>query len=144
MCRRFFAETFTPAPPGDLIQKGMDAASTKAALEASLATLEALPLLDNLLHTLLDALQVLGRERLLDVEVVVEAVLDGRTNGDFGLGAQPADGIVPSVLQVLPPQEASAEAVRVSPVEIAWSSAARRSASWVAVSLAACSPWLPR
>jgi len=39
----FFAETFTPAPPGDLIQKGMDAASTQAALEVSLATLEALP-----------------------------------------------------------------------------------------------------
>jgi glutamyl-tRNA synthetase len=39
----FFAETFEPAPPETIIQKKMDAASTKAALEASLARLESLP-----------------------------------------------------------------------------------------------------
>jgi glutamyl-tRNA synthetase len=39
----FFAETFDPAPPETIIQKKMDAASTKAALEAALARLEALP-----------------------------------------------------------------------------------------------------
>jgi glutamyl-tRNA synthetase len=39
----FFAETFDPAPPDTIIQKKMDAASTKAALEAALARLEALP-----------------------------------------------------------------------------------------------------
>jgi glutamyl-tRNA synthetase len=39
----FFAETFDPAPPETIIQKKMDAASTKAALEAALTRLEALP-----------------------------------------------------------------------------------------------------
>ncbi|MBN1679741.1 MAG: glutamate--tRNA ligase [Anaerolineae bacterium] len=38
-----FADTFTPAPPEDLIQKKMDAAGTKAALEQALAALEGLP-----------------------------------------------------------------------------------------------------
>jgi glutamyl-tRNA synthetase len=39
----FFAEDFTPPTREMLIQKGMDAPRTKAALEASLAALEALP-----------------------------------------------------------------------------------------------------
>jgi glutamyl-tRNA synthetase len=39
----YFAETFDPPPPEALIQKKMDAARTKSALEAALATLEALP-----------------------------------------------------------------------------------------------------
>ncbi|HVO71968.1 MAG TPA: glutamate--tRNA ligase [Aggregatilineaceae bacterium] len=39
----FFADTFTPPPPEELIQQGMDATQTRAALEAALATLEALP-----------------------------------------------------------------------------------------------------
>jgi glutamyl-tRNA synthetase len=39
----FFAKTFDPAPPDTIIQNKMDAASTKAALEAALARLEALP-----------------------------------------------------------------------------------------------------
>lgn len=38
-----FEEDFTPAPPHDLIQKKMDAASTKNALELSLNVLEGLP-----------------------------------------------------------------------------------------------------
>lgn len=45
------------------------------------------PLLD-LLHLLLDGLEVLGRERPLDVEVVVEAVLDGRADAELGLGEE--------------------------------------------------------
>jgi glutamyl-tRNA synthetase len=39
----FFAETFDPAPPETIIQRKMDAASTKAALESALARLELLP-----------------------------------------------------------------------------------------------------
>jgi glutamyl-tRNA synthetase len=39
----FFADDFTPPAPDDLIQKKMDAESTKAALEAALATIETLP-----------------------------------------------------------------------------------------------------
>lgn len=39
----FFEETFTPPPAEALIQKKMDAASTRAALEAALQVLEALP-----------------------------------------------------------------------------------------------------
>ncbi len=39
----FFADDFTPAPPEELIQKKMDAASTKEVLEKSLVTLSELP-----------------------------------------------------------------------------------------------------
>lgn len=45
------------------------------------------PLLD-LLHLLLDGLEVLGREGPLDVEVVVEAVLDRRADAQLGLGEE--------------------------------------------------------
>src|SRR5947207_8804665 len=43
---------------------------------------ERLALLDDLLHALLDALKVLGMERLGYVEVVVETVLDRRTDAE--------------------------------------------------------------
>ncbi len=46
---------------------------------------EALAALDDLLHLLLDAAEVVGVERLLDVEVVVEAVLDRRADAELGL-----------------------------------------------------------
>src|SRR4029453_2271068 len=49
---------------------------------------EALALLDDLAHALLDALQILGPERLVDVEVVVEAVLDRRADAPLGPGEQ--------------------------------------------------------
>jgi glutamyl-tRNA synthetase len=39
----FFEETFTPAPPEQLIQKKMDATNTRMALERALAVLESLP-----------------------------------------------------------------------------------------------------
>jgi len=39
----FFADEFTPPGPDLLIQKGMDSASTRAVLEAAIATIEALP-----------------------------------------------------------------------------------------------------
>ncbi len=49
---------------------------------------EALTALDDLLHLLLELRQVLRREGLGDVEVVVEAVLDGRTDTQLGLREQ--------------------------------------------------------
>ena len=54
---------------------------------------EALAALLDLLHLLLDGLEVLGRERLLDVEVVVEAVLDRRADAELGLGEQLLHGL---------------------------------------------------
>ena len=47
---------------------------------------------DDLGHLGLDALDVLGRERL-GIEVVVEAVFDGGADGHLGIGAQAANGI---------------------------------------------------
>ena len=44
----------------------------------------------DLLHLGFERRQIIGRERLLDFEVVVEAVLDGRTEADLGIGAQAA------------------------------------------------------
>ncbi len=54
---------------------------------------EALALLDDLAHALLDPLQVLGVERLGDVEVVVEAVLDRRPDAQLRLREQVLDGL---------------------------------------------------
>ncbi|MGX1268792.1 hypothetical protein RKD18_001986 [Streptomyces phaeoluteigriseus] len=54
---------------------------------------EPLPALLDLLHLLLDGLEVLGRERLLDVEVVVEAVLDRRADAQLGLGEDLLHGL---------------------------------------------------
>ena len=47
-------------------------------------------LLDDLVHLLFERLEVFGRERLRDVEVVIEAVLDRGAEPDFRVGAQPA------------------------------------------------------
>ena len=49
---------------------------------------EALALLDDLAHLLLDRLKVVGAERLVHVEVVVEAVLYRRADAQLGLGEQ--------------------------------------------------------
>jgi hypothetical protein len=54
---------------------------------------EPLPALLDLLHLLLDGLEILGRERPLDVEVVVEAVLDRRADAQLGLGEQLLHGL---------------------------------------------------
>ena len=51
-----------------------------------LETLHAVVLLDDLLHFLLDGGQEFGREGLVHVEVIVEAVFDGRADGQLGLG----------------------------------------------------------
>ena len=52
---------------------------------------EALVVLDDLAHPGLDRLEVLGRERGLDVEVVVEAVLDRRPDAELRVGEQVLD-----------------------------------------------------
>ena len=49
---------------------------------------EPLALLDDLAHPGLDLLEVLGDERGLDVEVVVEAVLDRRADAEPGVREQ--------------------------------------------------------
>ena len=47
---------------------------------------------DDLAHLLLDRLEILGRERLVAEEVVVEAVLDHRADGDLGARPQRLHG----------------------------------------------------
>ena len=47
---------------------------------------------DDLLHLLLEGREVFGRERLGDLEVVVEAVVDRRAEADFRVGAQASHG----------------------------------------------------
>ena len=55
--------------------------------------LEGLVLLDDPVHPLFDALQVLRREGGVDTEVVVEAVLDGRADGESRPGELGEDGL---------------------------------------------------
>lgn len=57
------------------------------------AAVEALPALEDLEHPLLDPGQVLGVERLGDLEVVVEPVLDRRSDAQFRLRKQVLDGL---------------------------------------------------
>ena len=64
---------------------GSSASSARASLLGDDPASEPLTGLDDLLHALLEALEVLGRERRLDVEVVVEAVLDGRPDAELGV-----------------------------------------------------------
>ncbi len=47
--------------------------------------------LDDLLHFLLDGFEVLGGECLVRVEVIVEARIDGRPDGQLDIGAQSLD-----------------------------------------------------
>jgi len=54
---------------------------------------EQLPVLDDLAHPLFQRRQVLGCERLGHVEVVVEAVGDGRSDSQFGLREKVLDGL---------------------------------------------------
>ena len=63
---------------------------------------------DDLAHLRLDAGEILGREGLVAVEVVIEAVLDGRADGHLGAGeqhlhgfGQHMGGVVPDHLQRL-------------------------------------------
>ena len=49
--------------------------------------------LDDLLHPLLEVREVLGGERAIDGEVVVEAVLDRRADAELGLGEFLLDGL---------------------------------------------------
>ena len=58
---------------------------------ADLPAHEGLALADDPPHLLLEGLEVLGGERLGDVEVVVEAVGDGRADAQLGLGVDALD-----------------------------------------------------
>src|SRR5699024_5672845 len=55
--------------------------------------LKALAGLDDLLYLSLDLLQILWRERLRDVEVVVETTIDGRPNYQLGTSKSPLHGL---------------------------------------------------
>ena len=63
--------------------------SARASSTGSLETLERLGLLDDLAHFLFDAWEIFLANRRLDVDVVIEAVLDGRTEGELGAGKEP-------------------------------------------------------
>ena len=68
---------------------GSPASSSRAASsEAYSRRDEPLLGLDDLAHRLLERLEVLGRERPLDLEVVVEAVGDRRADPELGVGEQ--------------------------------------------------------
>ena len=58
----------------------------------------------DLAHPLLDAFEVLGGERLVAGEVVVEAVLDGRADRDLGLGPELLDRLREHVGRVMSQQ----------------------------------------
>jgi hypothetical protein len=50
-------------------------------------------LTDDLLHPLLNLVQNVRRKRLRKIEIVVETVFDGWTNGQFGVGKEALDGV---------------------------------------------------
>ena len=56
----------------------------------------------DLVHPLLQTLEVLGRERVGPIEIVVESVLDRRPNGRFGFGEQILNGIGEYVSRGMP------------------------------------------
>ena len=57
-----------------------------------LEALERLGLLDDLAHLLLDAREILLADRRRRVDVVIEAVFEGRPEGELHAGKQPHDG----------------------------------------------------
>ena len=69
---------------------------------------------DELAHLRLDLGEVLGRERLVAGEVVVEPVLDHRADGDLGLRPQGLHGLRQDVGAIVPDQF---QAARVGTVE---------------------------
>jgi hypothetical protein len=64
---------------------------------------EGLPGGDDLPHPLLDLRQVLGRERLVEQEVVVEAVLGRRPEAELGAGAELPHRLGQDVGERVPP-----------------------------------------
>ena len=72
---------------------------------------ELLALLDDLAHPGLDLLEVLGLERGLDVEVVVEAVLDRRADAEPGVREELLDGLRHHVRGRVPQDVAAVGAV---------------------------------
>jgi hypothetical protein len=97
-------------------------------LAAHLLAGEPLVGLDDLGHAGLDPGQILGRERLVPVEVVIEAVLDRRADRDLGAGEQvlhrlghDVRAVVPDHRQrlgVLGADQADLRVVRDRPVEV--------------------------
>ena len=72
----------------DLQLVGLVAQAVPGLVAADLLALEAVVLADHPLHLLLDAGQILGAEGLGHVEVVVEPVVDGRSDGQPRLGEE--------------------------------------------------------
>ncbi len=66
--------------PDELDLVGLERQLSARLVLSDWASREALSFLDDLLHPLLECHKVLGRERTFGVEVVVEAVLDGRSD----------------------------------------------------------------
>ena len=73
---------------------------------------EPLPGLHDLLHPLLERGQILGGERLLDEEIVVETVLDERPDAQFGLRELLLDGLRQDVRGGVPDDGTSILGVR--------------------------------
>ena len=77
----------------DLALVGLVGEQGERVLLGQLLADEGLALLHQLLHAGLDALEVLGGEGALDVEVVVEAVLDRWADRPLGVRVQVGDGL---------------------------------------------------
>ena len=60
--------------------------------------------IDDLVHALFDARQILGREGLVTREIVIEAVLDGGTDGHLGAGVELLDGLGQDMGGIVPDQ----------------------------------------
>ena len=67
---------------------GSSASSARASSSVTTRRAKRWPRLDDLLHALLERREVVGGERALDVEVVVEAVADRRADAELGLREQ--------------------------------------------------------
>ena len=75
----------------DLVDLALVAEGAQRLVAGHLAAHERRVGLDDLGHALLDALEVLGREGLLDVEVVVEALLDRGADRELGAREEVGD-----------------------------------------------------
>ena len=88
--------------PDQLDLVGLVGQLDRGILVVDLPANEGLALVDDALHDLLEGLEVLGGERVVDVEVVVEAVTDGRADAQAGLGVGLLDGLGEDVRCAVP------------------------------------------